>query len=694
MKKIFNALGIGGSCILTLILSVLIFVFALLLNVRHTISENGITGMLKNIDVVETLKNVENGVMWEDFLGLAETLNLSEEQFEQILNSDGVKESIGSYIGEVISTLTNESEVVLTKEKIENFLNVAVDEYNKVSDTKISDAERQEIVSAFDDEMIANINEEMGNINLKETVAPESVKYVEIADKFLFGNLALALFGVIVLVVGFIALFRFSYIKWVPYTVTSLIIAGCFLLLVAIVVFIVPMQDMQIIIPLKDALVTRVSISAIVLFVVAVALAIGKKYLLKYISTKETNSDSKIEIKEVSVKKEKAEKTQEEKERKLDKKTIVGIIIILLLLLVILFLVFGRNGSYTITFDTDGGSLVSDIEVKNDEIVRLPANPEKEGYTFVGWTNEAGNLLTEGTKLTDDLALKAEWISKDSQTVSVSFDADLDFGASNITLEKGNTIILPMTPFKEGYIFCGWVDENGNLIVNNYILNNDIVIKALWISEKADAVKVTYDTDGGNKIDSIVIENGRIILLPNTPTKAGYVFDHWVDGSGNVVTKDTVVSKDITIKALWKKPYTCPSGCTPIGDGSKCTKITTKDLVTYTGCPSGTETVEQFCSSHKKQISIGFGEDLTYETVGILCEDNATGFCVDYNGRYNVTGDSCPSGYYKYVEAEGLGAVYGCAKKYDKGGSSCPSGYTKSGNKCTKTETIRCTANK
>lgn len=95
----------------------------------------------------------------------------------------------------------------------------------------------------------------------------------------------------------------------------------------------------------------------------------------------------------------------------------------------------------------------------------------------------------------------------------------------------------------------------------------------------------------------------------------------------------------------------------------------TKDVVTYTGCPSWTETVEKFCSAHKRQVAIGFDEDLTYETAGIICNGNSTGFCVDYNGRYTVNGDSFPSGYYKYTE------------------------YTKSGNVCIKTEIISCKAN-
>ena len=73
--------------------------------------------------------------------------------------------------------------------------------------------------------------------------------------------------------------------------------------------------------------------------------------------------------------------------------------------------------------------------------------------------------------------------------------------------------------------------------------------------------------------------------------------------AGLVTIKDlshTIVNENMTIKATWKEPYTCPSDCTPIGDGSKCTRTTTKDVVTYTGCPSGTETVEKFCSACRR----------------------------------------------------------------------------------------------
>lgn len=692
MKKILNVLGILGSSILTVVLSLLVFVYAVILNVKFLVSENGMVKTLKKTDIVETLKSTEDGLLWEDFKGLADTLNLTEEQFEQILNSNKVKEQVGSYINEIISSLFNDKEASLTKDKIEKFLNIAVDEYNKVSDIKISDAERQEIINSFDEEMIENMNEEFSSLNLTNTVEPEYVKYIELADNMLFGHYTLIILVSIIAIISLIALFRFSYYKWMPYVQTSTILAGSLMLIIGILLSIIPMQDMEMILPIKNVLMTNVYITSATLFIISIGLSIGKKKIKMYIENKKekTIKDDIIEAeKEIA----EEEKETDNSKKKTDKKTLIIIGLILVLLLIILFLIFGRKGSYTITFDTNGGNEIASIEVKNNEIVKLPEDPVKEGYTFIGWTNEEGNILTEGTKLTDDVTLKAEWISNDAKTITADFNTDGGNEIDNILIEKGKIILLPIDPTRDGYIFVGWIDANGYLITENMIVNNNITLKAMWINKDAKTATVKFDTDGGNKVGSIIVENGKVILLPIDPTKDGYAFAGWVDEDGNVITKDTIVNKNITIKATWKEPYTCPSGCTPIGDGSKCTKTSIKDIVTYTGCPTGTETVEKFCSAHKRQVAIGFDEDMTYETAGIICNGNPTGFCVDYNGRYTVAGESCPSGYYKYIDSDGLGALYGCAKKYDKGGSSCPSGYTKDGNKCTKTETISCTAN-
>jgi len=141
-------------------------------------------------------------------------------------------------------------------------------------------------VSSFDDEMIASMNEEFGSINLANTVAPEYVKYIKLADNLLFGNYTLIMLVTIIIVIGLIALFRLSYYKWVPYVKTSTIISGSLMLIVGLLLLIIPLQDMEIIIPIRKLLATRVFITSAILFALSIGLTVGKKYLIRYIDEK------------------------------------------------------------------------------------------------------------------------------------------------------------------------------------------------------------------------------------------------------------------------------------------------------------------------------------------------------------------------------------------------------------------------
>ena len=89
--------------------------------------------------------------------------------------------------------------------------------------------------------------------------------------------------------------------------------------------------------------------------------------------------------------------------------------------------------------------------------------PSKEGYKFVAWINEDGKVITEWTKITKDITLKAEWVSNDAKVVTTTFDTDGGNNIGNIIIENGKVILLPINPTKEGYTFAGWVDENGNI---------------------------------------------------------------------------------------------------------------------------------------------------------------------------------------------------------------------------------------
>lgn len=351
-----------------------------------------------------------------------------------------------------------------------------------------------------------------------------------------------------------------------------------------------------------------------------------------------------------------------------NKLIVILIIVVVILLLLVGYLFFFREKTYTITLDSNGGSEVPRIEVKNGEIVKLPDAPKKEGHTFVGWSNKEGKIITSGSKISEDLTLKAEWISDSAEKNEVVFDTDGLFEIENIVVLKDGTILLPVDPVREGYIFIGWINEEGKLINENMIVDKNMVFKALWISVDAETVSVSFDTDGGNLIDSIVIEKGKI-LLPINPTKEGYVFAGWVDSNGNSVNSDTILSENMTIKALWKEPYTCPKDCTPSEDGKTCTKVVTTSLVKKTTCPSGSTLYTPWYNSSK--------------TVCIKLSTK-----VDANIRQCDTWDDAEV---DYKDSKGKSwCVKTVSKKTTK---VCPSGYTKSGDICKKTKTVNCTAN-
>lgn len=63
---------------------------------------------------------------------------------------------------------------------------------------------------------------------------------------------------------------------------------------------------------------------------------------------------------------------------------------------------------------------------------------------------------------------------------------------------------------------------------------------------------VTFETDGGTKIEAQKIKNGDEIEEPEEPTKEGYIFEGWyLDGKEYDFTEP--ISKDTKIVAKWKK---------------------------------------------------------------------------------------------------------------------------------------------
>lgn len=65
--------------------------------------------------------------------------------------------------------------------------------------------------------------------------------------------------------------------------------------------------------------------------------------------------------------------------------------------------------TYTITFNSNGGSEVAPMPTGTDgKLTRLP-EPTKEGYVFRGWMDDSENIASEATVFSADTTLKAIW---------------------------------------------------------------------------------------------------------------------------------------------------------------------------------------------------------------------------------------------------------------------------------------------
>ena len=95
------------------------------------------------------------------------------------------------------------------------------------------------------------------------------------------------------------------------------------------------------------------------------------------------------------------------------------------------------------------------------------------------------------------------------------------------------------------------------LILNTLALILCAIIVGLFcINPKQEQVlnkyQVIFDTDGGNVMNALEIEDGELISIPDAPTREGYEFVGWMIGD-EMYDFNEEITGDVTLKAKWKK---------------------------------------------------------------------------------------------------------------------------------------------
>ena len=186
---------------------------------------------------------------------------------------------------------------------------------------------------------------------------------------------------------------------------------------------------------------------------------------------------------------------------------------------------------YTITFDTAGGSTVASITQDYGTAITAPADPTREGYTFIGWDKAIPTTMPA-----ENMTITAKW--KVNQ-YTITFDSNGGSEIAPITQDYGTVIAAPANPTREGYTFIGW-----DKAIPSTMPAENMIITAKW---KVNQYTITFDSNGGSEIAPITQDYGTAITAPANPTREGYTFIGW-----DKAIPATMPAENMTITAKWK----------------------------------------------------------------------------------------------------------------------------------------------
>ena len=174
---------------------------------------------------------------------------------------------------------------------------------------------------------------------------------------------------------------------------------------------------------------------------------------------------------------------------------------------------------YTITFDTAGGSEIAPITQDYDTAITTPADPTREGYTFIGWDMEIPTTMPA-----ENITIKAKWkdIEKPTGEIKISGNSWKAF-LNNITFGlffKGTQEVTITA-----------TDNSGEMVTVEYLLSDKELTKAELDGMAFTAYTAPFGIDPDN--DYIIY-----VRLTDKAGNTNYICSDGIvlDGTSPVIT--------------------------------------------------------------------------------------------------------------------------------------------------------------
>ena len=221
---------------------------------------------------------------------------------------------------------------------------------------------------------------------------------------------------------------------------------------------------------------------------------------------------------------------------------------------------------YTITYNANGGTVTPAQQVVTYGTAYTLATPKRDGYAFLGWFADGGQVEDGTWQRISSLTLMAQWEEINDYTLAVKTDqSDTGTVSGAGIYEAGSRATAKATPYL-GYAFKGWY-KDGTLVSTNttytFTIGANTTLSATF-EEAAEMADFTFTAT----------ESTCTISGVKDKTKSAYVIPQYVTAIG-----DSAFAGCSNLSAL-----TIPDSVTYVGADAfnGCNKlIQTEKLVHY-----------------------------------------------------------------------------------------------------------------
>lgn len=212
---------------------------------------------------------------------------------------------------------------------------------------------------------------------------------------------------------------------------------------------------------------------------------------------------------------------------------IIGVVILITIIVFLCLFAFKdkEKMTYIVTFDSKGGSGVSEQIIEEGSITEKPKDPVKDGYVFIEWLLD-GKGYDFSNIINENITLIANWyeIVPEKEMITITFNTDGGTTIANSIIEKGNKVQIPENPTKEGYTFVEWQLANVKFDFETEV-TEDIELVAKWektevtndytnktITNTGNSNSGSNNSDGNNSEITNQLTPTTLTPTPTTPT--------------------------------------------------------------------------------------------------------------------------------------------------------------------------------